>query len=276
MKIVATKHRDDAISEQSSRVSSMQTTYLSGTNAEPEISTTRSDSMSQTVFVRDQTLHGNDTVSDTGTVVIKSSIEIDKERFEATSNGTFIVKTSDPGDNTHVRAINNAAGESLGYTDSEYADCYDELLTNSSIDSEFSTPVSEKHIRSVFEQVEHNLMRKYEQLFEEHKKILLKQFNEELHKQLSTLQLSILEDYGKKKVSSFKSPFKNDGSSPLKKNSEPVIAVRNNFNNNIPRTVPVNNHNGVQDQYAKLRRPPTRKLHFSSESETFSATINRK
>jgi hypothetical protein len=272
----------------------MQTTYLSGTNAEPEISTTRSDSMSQTVFVRDQTLHGNDTVSDTGTVVIKSSIEIDKERFEATSNGTFIVKTSDPGDNTHVRAINNAAGESLGkiqnrskkgifllialagYTDSEYADCYDELLTNSSIDSEFSTPVSEKHIRSVFEQVEHNLMRKYEQLFEEHKKILLKQFNEELHKQLSTLQLSILEDYGKKKVSSFKSPFKNDGSSPLKKNSEPVIAVRNNFNNNIPRTVPVNNHNGVQDQYAKLRRPPTRKLHFSSESETFSATINRK
>lgn len=275
----------------------MQTTYLSGTNAEPEISTTRSDSMSQTVFVRDQTLHGHDTVSDTGTVVIKSSIEIDKERFEATSNGTFIVKTSDPGDNTHVRAINNAAGESLGkiqnrskkgnfllialagYTDSEYADCYDELLTNSSIDSEFSTPVSEKHIRSVFEQVEHNLMRKYEQLFEEHKKILLKQFNEELHKQLSTLQLSILEDYGKKKVSSFKSPFKNDGSSPLKKNSEPVIAVRNNFNNNIPRTVPVNNnnnHNGVQDQYAKLRRPPTRKLHFSSESETFSATINRK
>lgn len=275
----------------------MQTTYLSGTNAEPEISTTRSDSMSQTVFVRDQTMHGNDTVSDTGTVVIKSSIEIDKERFEATSNGTFIVKTSDPGDNTHVRAINNAAGESLGkiqnrskkgnfllialagYTDSEYADCYDELLTNSSIDSEFSTPVSEKHIRSVFEQVEHNLMRKYEQLFEEYKKILLKQFNEELHKQLSTLQLSILEDYGKKKVSSFKSPFKNDGSSPLKKNSEPVIAVRNNFNNNIPRTVPVNNnnnHNGVQDQYAKLRRPLTRKLHFSSESETFSATINRK
>jgi hypothetical protein len=170
-----------------------------------------------------------------------------------------------------------------GYTYSEYADCYDELLTNSSIDSEFSTPVSEKHIRSVFEQVEHNLMRKYELLFEEHKKILLKQFNEELHKQLSTLQLSIFEDYGKKKVSSFKSSFKNDGSSPLKKNSEPVLAVRNNFNNNVPRTVPVNNnlannnnHNCVQDQFAKLRRPPARKLHFSSESETFSATINRK
>lgn len=118
-------------------------------------------------------------------------------------------------------------------------------------------------------------MRKYEQLFEEHKKVLLHQFNEELHKQLSTLQLSVLEDYGKKKVGSFRSPAVKDGPIPVKKTTEPNIAVRNNFNNNMPRAIPPNN-NQIQDQYAKLRRPPARKLHFSSESETFSATINRK
>jgi len=144
----------------------------------------------------------------------------------------------------------------VGIAESEYTDYHDDLLTNSSIDSEFSTPISERFFRSAFELIEQNLMRKYEQLLEEQKKNLLKQFNDEVHKQLSTLQSSLLEDFNKKKVNSFRSP--------LKKTTEPAMVKRNPLNNN-------NNY----DPYAKLR-PAARKLHFSSESETFSATINRK
>ncbi len=103
-------------------------------------------------------------------------------------------------------------------------------------------------------------MRKYEQLFEEQKKTLLKQFNDELHKQLLTLQSSLLEDVYKKKINSFKSPSK-------KTIENGSVGTRN-------VVIPANNNNN--DPYAKLRRPAARKLHFSSESETFAATINRK
>ena len=56
----------------------------------------------------------NDTVSDTGTMIVKSSIEIEKERYEATSNGTFVVKASDNGDTINAKEVNYGGGESLG------------------------------------------------------------------------------------------------------------------------------------------------------------------
>ncbi len=86
----------------------MYSTYFSATNAEQDISTTRSDSISQTIFVHDQTNKTNDTaVSESGTVIIKSSREIEKERY---SGDTFIVKSSDPGDIAQIVPENNILG----------------------------------------------------------------------------------------------------------------------------------------------------------------------